>query len=166
MYTSRVSAFSFYLKKKTPAKEKQTRGYTPRPRQRRAAVLSLLLSISCSAHSPVNSLRSNNTDSCVLLRKPSPRSSTKAFKHCCTAIRSPIIKIARAVKLRFAKKIKGIGKFAMTLYIDTAIIKLNTTQTTKAAVHMHSRSFFSIRPRGSRALSHGLSERNGRFRQG
>ena len=142
MYTSRVSAFSFYLKKKTPAKEKQTRGYTPRPRQRRAAVLSLLLSISCSAHSPVNSLRSNNTDSCVLLRKPSPRSSTKAFKHCCTAIRSPIIKIARAVKLRFAKRIKVIGKFAMTLYIDTATQKLNTTQTTKAAVHMHSRSFF------------------------
>jgi len=30
-YTVSVSAFSFYLKKKTPAKEKQTRGSTPRP---------------------------------------------------------------------------------------------------------------------------------------
>jgi hypothetical protein len=31
-YTVSVSAFSFYLKKKMPAKEKQTRGSTPRPR--------------------------------------------------------------------------------------------------------------------------------------
>ena len=29
MYTTRVSAFSFYLKKKTPAKEKQNRGNPP-----------------------------------------------------------------------------------------------------------------------------------------
>ena len=40
------------------------------PRERLAAVHSSRLSISCSAHSPVNSLRSNNTGSCVLLRKP------------------------------------------------------------------------------------------------
>ena len=60
-YTVSVSAFSFYLKKKTPAKEKQTRGSTPRPRQRRSAVHSLRLSVGISAHSPVNSLRSNNT---------------------------------------------------------------------------------------------------------
>ena len=60
-YTSRVSAFSFYLKKKTPAKEKQTQGCAPRPRERHAAALSLRLSVSCSAHSPVNSLRSNST---------------------------------------------------------------------------------------------------------
>ena len=60
-YTSRVSAFSFYLKKKTPAKEKQTQGCAPRPRERHATVLSLRLSVSCSAHSPVNSLRSNST---------------------------------------------------------------------------------------------------------
>jgi len=29
MYTTHVSAFSFYLKKKTPAKEKQNRGNPP-----------------------------------------------------------------------------------------------------------------------------------------
>ena len=45
IYTPRVSAFSFYLKKKTPAKEKQTQGCAQRPRERRAAVLSLRLSI-------------------------------------------------------------------------------------------------------------------------
>ena len=53
---SRVSAFSFYLKKKTPAKEKQTRGLTPRPQQRRAALPNSRLSISCSAHSHANAL--------------------------------------------------------------------------------------------------------------
>ena len=73
-----VSAFSFYLKKKTPAKEKQTQGFAPRPRERRAAVHSLYCSVGSSAHSPVNSLRSNSTDSCGLLRKPSPRSSQTA----------------------------------------------------------------------------------------
>ena len=36
-------------------------GYTPRSRQRHAAANSLQLSVSNSAHSPVNSLRSNNT---------------------------------------------------------------------------------------------------------
>ena len=55
MCTSHVSAFSFCLKKKTPAKEKQNRGNPPcTPPQRRAAVLNLWLSISCSAHSPAN----------------------------------------------------------------------------------------------------------------
>ena len=53
-YIFRVSAFSFYLKKKTPAKEKQTQGCAPRPCERRAAVLSSRLSISCSAHSRAN----------------------------------------------------------------------------------------------------------------
>ena len=51
-----VSAFSFYLKKKTPAKEKQTQGFAPRPRERRAAVHSLLFSVGSSAHSPANAL--------------------------------------------------------------------------------------------------------------
>ena len=41
------------------------------PRQRHAAVHSLRLSVSCSAHSHVNSPRSNSTGSCILLRKPS-----------------------------------------------------------------------------------------------
>ena len=84
IYTTRVSAFSFYLKKKTPAKEKQTQGFAPRPRERRAAVHSLYCSVGSSAHSPVNSLRSNSTGSCGLLRKPSPRSSQIA---CYTAAR-------------------------------------------------------------------------------
>ena len=79
-----VSAFSFYLKKKTPAKEKQTQGFAPRPRERRAAVHSLCYSVGSSAHSPVNSLRSNSTGSCGLLCKPSPRSSQIA---CSTAAR-------------------------------------------------------------------------------
>ena len=48
--------FLFYLKKKTPAKEKQTQGFAPRPRERRAAVHSLLFSVSSSAHSPANAL--------------------------------------------------------------------------------------------------------------
>ena len=73
-----VSAFSFYLKKKTPAKEKQTQGFAPRPRERRAAVHSLYCSVGSSAHSPVNSLRSNSTGSCGLLRKPFPRGSQTA----------------------------------------------------------------------------------------
>ena len=60
-HTTRVSAFLFCLRKETPAKKRQTRGFTPRPRQRRAAVHSLRLSIGSSAHSPVNSLRSNST---------------------------------------------------------------------------------------------------------
>ena len=90
-----VSAFSFYLKKKTPAKEKQTQGFAPRPRERRAAAHSPRLSFSCSAHSPVNSLRSNNTGSCVLLRKPFPRLSQLDIKHCGAAIGSLIIKTSR-----------------------------------------------------------------------
>ncbi len=64
-YTVSVSAFSFYLKKKTPAKEKQTRGFTPRPRQRRAAVLSLRLSIGCSAHSHASALELERMRACA-----------------------------------------------------------------------------------------------------
>ena len=37
-------------------KEKQTRGFTPKPRQRRAASHSLQLSVGSSAHSPANAL--------------------------------------------------------------------------------------------------------------
>ncbi len=74
-------------------KEKQTRSFTPRPRQRRAAAHSLQLSVGSSAYSPVNSLRSNNTGSCVLLRKPFPRLSKIDFKHYGAAIESLIIKI-------------------------------------------------------------------------
>ena len=78
IYTSRVSAFLFCLRKETPAKKRQTRGFTPRPRQRRAAVLSLRLSIGSSAHSPVNSLRSNSTGSCGVQSTPFPRGSQTA----------------------------------------------------------------------------------------
>ncbi len=80
IYISRVSAFLFCLRKETPAKEKQTQGFAPRPRERRAAAHSPRFSFSCSAHSPVNSLRSNNTGSCVLLRKPFPRQSPSDIK--------------------------------------------------------------------------------------
>ena len=54
IYTSRVSAFLFCLRKETPAKKRQTRGFTPRPRQRRAAVHSSWLSVGSSAHSLAN----------------------------------------------------------------------------------------------------------------
>ena len=39
-----------------PAKEKQTQGFAPRPRERRAAEHSLLFSVGSSAHSPANAL--------------------------------------------------------------------------------------------------------------
>ena len=92
-----VSAFSFYLKKKTPAKEKQTQGFAPRPRERRAAVHSLCYSIGSSAHSPVNSLRSNSTGSCGLQSKPFPRSSQLG---CTTAAR-----LLEACSSRFIKSL-------------------------------------------------------------
>ena len=63
------------MKKKTPAKEKQTQGFAPRPRERLAAVHSLCCSVGSSAHSPVNSLRSNSTGSCGVQSTPFPRSS-------------------------------------------------------------------------------------------
>ena len=78
IYISRVSAFLFCLRKETPAKKRQTRGFTPRPRQRRAAVHSLCCSVGSSAHSPVNSLRSNSTGSCGVQSTPFPRSSQTA----------------------------------------------------------------------------------------
>ena len=53
-------------------------GFPLYPRERRAAVHSLLFSLSSSEHSPVNSLRSNSTGSCGLLCKPFPRSSQTA----------------------------------------------------------------------------------------
>ena len=92
-----VSAFSFYLKKKTPAKEKQTQGFAPRPRERRAAVHSLYCSVGSSAHSPVNSLRSNSTGSCGLQSKPFPRSSQLG---CTTAAR-----LLEACSSRFIKSL-------------------------------------------------------------
>ena len=92
-----VSAFSFYLKKKTPAKEKQTQGFAPRPRERRAAVHGLCFSVGSSAHSPVNSLRSNSTGSCGLQSKPFPRSSQLG---CTTAAR-----LLEACSSRFIKSL-------------------------------------------------------------
>ena len=76
-------------------------GCAPRHPQRRAAVHSTQLSVSSSAHSPVNSLRSNNTCSCVLLRKPFPRSSYLVFKHCGAAMGNLIIKINRVTRFYF-----------------------------------------------------------------
>ena len=69
-------------------------GCAPRPRERRAAAHRPRLSFSCSAHSPVNSLRSNNTGSCVLLRKPFPRQSPSDIKHFGAAIECMIIKFS------------------------------------------------------------------------
>ena len=69
-------------------------GCAPRPRERRAAAHSPRLSFSYSAHSPVNSLCSNNTGSCVLLRKPFPRQSPSDIKHFGAAIECMIIKFS------------------------------------------------------------------------
>ena len=93
IYTFRVPAFSFYLKKKTPAKEKQTQGYAPRPQQRRAAAHSLRLSISCSAHSPANAPeleRVRARASCFASR--SLARLRWLIKHCGAAIGGLIIK--------------------------------------------------------------------------
>ena len=92
MYTTRVSAFSFYLKKKTPAKEKQNRGNPPVPPQRRAAVHSLRLPISCSAHSHANAPeleRMRARASCFASRSLAPLSWL--IKHCGAAIGSLIM---------------------------------------------------------------------------
>ena len=86
-YTSRVSAFSFYLKKKTPAKEKQTQGFAPRPREHRAAVHSSRLSIGSSAHSHANAPeleRVRARASCFASRSLAPLSWL--IKHCGAAI--------------------------------------------------------------------------------
>ena len=53
-------------------------GFAPRPRERRAAVHSLCYSVGSSAHSPVNSLRSNSTGSCGVQSTPFPRGSQTA----------------------------------------------------------------------------------------
>ena len=53
-------------------------GFAPRPRERRAAVHSLCCSVGSSAHSPVNSLRSNSTGSCGVQSTPFPRGSQTA----------------------------------------------------------------------------------------
>ena len=103
IYTYRVSAFSFYLKKKMPAKEKQTQGCAPRPRERRAAVLSSRLSISCSAHSHANAPeleRMRARASCYASRSLTPLSWR--IKHCGAAIESLIIRIGWVTCFYFA----------------------------------------------------------------
>ena len=90
-----VSAFSFYLKKKTPAKEKQTQGFAPRPREHRAAVHSSRLSIGSSAHSHANAPeleRVRARAACCTSRSLAPLSWL--IKHCGAAIGSLIINIS------------------------------------------------------------------------
>ena len=97
-YTTRVSAFSFYLKKKTPAKEKQTRGFTPRPRQRHAAAHSSRLSIGSSAHSPANAPeleRVRARASCFASR--SLAALNQLIKHCGASIEGLIIEVNRSL---------------------------------------------------------------------
>ena len=72
-------------------------GFAPRPRERRAAVHGLCFSVGSSAHSPVNSLRSNSTGSCGLQSKPFPRSSQLG---CTTAAR-----LLEACSSRFIKSL-------------------------------------------------------------
>ena len=94
-YTTSVSAFSFYLKKKTPAKEKQTQSFAPRPREHRAAVHSLCYSVGSSAHSPANAPeleRVRARAACCASRSLAPLSWL--IKHCGAAIGSLIINIS------------------------------------------------------------------------
>ena len=77
-------------------------GCTPRPRERRAAVLSSRLSISCSAHSRANAPeleRVRARASCFASRSAL---SKKAIKHCGAAIVSLIISVSRVARFCFA----------------------------------------------------------------
>ena len=100
IYTSRVSAFLFCLRKETPAKKRQTRGFTPRPRQRRAVVHSSWLSVGSSAHSPANAPeleRMRARASCFASR--SLARLRWLIEHCGAAMGSLIIKISRSLLL-------------------------------------------------------------------
>ena len=66
MYTTRVSAFSFYLKKKTSAKEKQNRGNPPVPPRNAAPQYIACGSQSVARHIRTQTRRSLND--CVLVR--------------------------------------------------------------------------------------------------
>ena len=88
----------FLFEKENACKRKAKQGEIPLyPRERRAAVHSLLFSVGSSAHSPVNSLRSNSTGSCGLQSKPFPRSSQLG---CTTAAR-----LLEACSSRFIKSL-------------------------------------------------------------
>jgi hypothetical protein len=94
MYTTRVSAFSFYLKKKTPAKEKQNRGNLPVPPRNAAPQYIACGSQSVARHIRTQTRRSLNE--CVLVRLASqavPSLSSVSYYCCGTAIISLIIKI-------------------------------------------------------------------------
>ncbi len=133
-----VSAFSFYLKKKTPAKEKQTQGFAPRPRERRAAVHSLCCSVGSSAHSPVNSLRSNSTGSCGLLCKPSPRSSQIA---CSTAAR-----LLEACSSKFIKSLTlPCGKCPYSLFFVFCVFRKATSCRINLGMIISDHTRFNIR---------------------
>ena len=96
-----VSAFSFYLKKKTPAKEKQTQGFAPRPRERRSAVHSLYCSVGSSAHSPANALeleRVRARAACVASR---PLASSVSLFHCGAAIGGLFLIIYQVARFTF-----------------------------------------------------------------
>ena len=88
----------FLFEKENACKRKAKQGGNPLyPRERRAAVYGLCFSVGSSAHSPVNSLRSNSTGSCGLQSKPFPRSSQLG---CTTAAR-----LLEACSSRFIKSL-------------------------------------------------------------
>ena len=135
IYTFRVSAFSFYLKKKTPAKEKQTQGWAPRPRERRAAVHSSRISVSSSAHSHANALeleRVRARASCFASR--SLALLKKFIKHCGAAIGSLIIKINWVAYFYFAMA-KVIYK-SQFIALTTCYCTLNPTLLCCTAVYI------------------------------
>ena len=88
-------------------------GFPLYPRERLAAVHSLCYSIGSSAHSPVNSLRSNSTGSCGLQSKPFPRSSQLG---CTTAAR-----LLEACSSKFIKSLTlPCGKCPYSLFLCSA----------------------------------------------
>ena len=93
-----VSAFSFYLKKKTPAKEKQTQGFAPRPRERRAAVHSLYCSVGSSAHSPANALELERVR---LAKQAVPSQFSVRLYHCGAAIGGLFLKVYKVACFTF-----------------------------------------------------------------
>ena len=75
-YLSQRFGIFFLFEKENACKRKAKQGDSPLyPRERRTAVHSLLFSVGSSAHSPVNSLRSNSTGSCGVHSTPFPRGS-------------------------------------------------------------------------------------------
>ena len=116
-YATRVSAFSFYLKKKTPAKEKQNRGNPPCTPANAAPQYLARGSQSVARHIRTQARRSLN--GCVLVRLASqavPSLSSVSYYCCGTAIISLIIKAASSRTLTLQRQAVGKNKIQFARY--------------------------------------------------